>query len=185
MELAQWNAIAVPPGTPIELFARWRGVAPDMGNLGRATLDALLRLLDDPQTPSFFALWEGFGWIHGSPFVVIVGSDRKVPPALPREVVDGPRLRLPYRDHIVFSGSLREAVRFGRTWSWGEFETQSPTLFWAADRSWCVASEIDFDSTLVGGTVGLIDAILRSPDLDAWPVDPDDSLACDGDAVNR
>lgn len=183
--LAQWNAIAVPPGASIELYARWRDLAPDIGNPGRGVLDTLLGLLGDPETPCFFALWEGFGWIHGSPWVGIVGSDEKVPPELPREVIDGSRLELPGRDHILFSGPLREAVRIGHTWSWGRFETQSPTLFWAADRSWCVASEIDFDSTLVGGSAELIDAVLRSADLEAWPVEPDDSLAHDGDAINR
>lgn len=175
--LAQWNAIAVPPGTPVELFAHWHDVAPCTGNLGRATLDTLLGLLDGPETPCFFALWEGFGWIHGTG-----GND---PPELPREVIDGPRLQLPGRDHIIFSGPLREAVRIGFTWSWGGVGTQSPTLFWAADRSWCVASEIDFDATLVGGGAELIDAVLRSPDLEAWPVRPDDSLSHDGDAINR
>ena len=115
---------------------------------------------------------------------MVVGSDEEVPPELPREVLDGPRLRLPHRDHIVFSGPLRDAVRIGHTYSWGGFATQSPTLFWAADRSWCVASEIDFDSTLVGGSAELVAAVLGSPDLEALPVGPDDSLRLDGDAVN-
>ncbi|WP_103382316.1 hypothetical protein [Pseudonocardia dioxanivorans] len=161
--LAQWSAIAVPPGVPITYDARWRDVAPDVGNLGRAALDTLLGLLGAPGTPCFFALWEGFGWIHGSPAVVVVGSDEEVPPELPREVLDGPRLRLPHRDYIVFSGPLRDAVRIGHTYSWGEFATQSPTLFWAADRSWCVASEIDFDSTLVGGSAELVAAVPGLP----------------------
>lgn len=30
--LAQWSAIAVPPGVPITYDARWRDVAPDVGN---------------------------------------------------------------------------------------------------------------------------------------------------------
>jgi hypothetical protein len=48
-----------------------------------------------------------------------------------------------------------------------------------------VASEIDFDSTLVGGTEQLIGAILAEPGLDAWAVDPDDSLAYDADKINH
>jgi hypothetical protein len=64
------------------------------------------------------------------------------------------------------------------------FLPQSPNLFWPADRAWCVASEIDFDSTLVGGTTELIQAILRGPAFDSWPVQPDDSLAADADLVN-
>jgi hypothetical protein len=35
-----------------------------------------------------------------------------------------------------------------------------------------VASEIDFDSTLVGGTTELVDTIVQAPAFDAWPVKP-------------
>jgi hypothetical protein len=52
-------------------------------------------------------------------------------------------------------------------------------------RSWCVVSEIDFDSTLVGGQNDLIDKVLRCDDLEAWSVGPLDSLACDGDMINQ
>jgi hypothetical protein len=48
-----------------------------------------------------------------------------------------------------------------------------------------VASEIDFDSTLVRGTTELIRAILDEPGLDAWSVGPDDSLAYDADRINH
>jgi hypothetical protein len=44
--------------------------------------------------------------------------------------------------------------------------------------------EIDFDSTLVGGSTELIQAILDTPTLDAWNVGPDNSLACDADTIN-
>jgi hypothetical protein len=47
-----------------------------------------------------------------------------------------------------------------------------------------VASEIDFDSTLVGGTTQLIDAILQAPTFDSWAVQLDDSLAADTDRIN-
>jgi hypothetical protein len=61
---------------------------------------------------------------------------------------------------------------------------QSPNLFWPADRSWCVASEIDFDSTLVGGSRDLVDAVLAHPGLEVWPVSAGDSLAWDADTIN-
>jgi hypothetical protein len=48
-----------------------------------------------------------------------------------------------------------------------------------------VATELDFDSTLVGGSVELVAAILEAPALDAWAVRPDDSLASDADRVNQ
>jgi hypothetical protein len=47
-----------------------------------------------------------------------------------------------------------------------------------------VASEVDFDSTLVGGTTELVDAIIQAPAFDAWPVKPEDSLTADADLIN-
>jgi hypothetical protein len=52
-----------------------------------------------------------------------------------------------------------------------------------ADRSRC-ATEIDFDSTPVGGSRGLVDAVLAEPRLEAWPVAEGDSPAWDADTTN-
>jgi hypothetical protein len=38
---------------------------------------------------------------------------------------------------------------------------------------------------LVGGSTRLIEAILNTPELDAWPVGSDDSLAYDADKINH
>lgn len=92
---------------------------------------------------------------------------------------------LPGRDYLVLIGPLQAVTRLGYARQQGGFEQRSPNLLWPADHAWFVASEVDFDSTLVGGTSDLIDALVRSRDLDAWPVGANDSLACDGDTVNR
>jgi hypothetical protein len=56
---------------------------------------------------------------------------------------------------------------------------------WPADRAWFVGTEIDVNSTVVGGSAELIADLLDAPALDAWPVDADDSVAADGDTVNH
>lgn len=60
----------------------------------------------------------------------------------------------------------------------------SPQLIWPTDRSWLVVTEVDFDSTLVGGGAELIAAVVDSPGLEAWAVDPDVSLACGADELD-
>jgi hypothetical protein len=60
----------------------------------------------------------------------------------------------------------------------------APNLIWPADHTWFMASEVDFDSTLVGGSAELIQAIVDSPKLEAWQVKPTDSLAADADKIN-
>lgn len=121
-----------------------------------------------------------------------------------------PLLRLPCgRDHIVLVGPLSAVAQISRDWSkpsssyvfvraWlgsgpapadlpepePEPTRDVPNLIWPADRSWFVVSEVDFDSTLVGGSAELVKAVVESPALEAWQVEPTDSLASDADEIN-
>ncbi|MFL6181783.1 MAG: hypothetical protein ACJ73J_05690, partial [Actinomycetes bacterium] len=62
--------------------------------------------------------------------------------------------------------------------------SQSPSQWWPQDRMWCVASEIDFDSTLVGGPADLITEITHHPKLEAYRVESGDDLTARGDLIN-
>jgi hypothetical protein len=66
-----------------------------------------------------------------------------VPPVLPAEVLNGPRVQLPGRDDLLFAGPLAAAPEVGWAHPLGGFFPQSPNLFWPQDHAWCVASEID------------------------------------------
>jgi hypothetical protein len=90
-----------------------------------------------------------------------------------------PRLRLPGREYVVVSGPLREATLVK-----GWLSPSSPNLIWPEDRAWFLASEIDFDSTLVGGTEELARAILDDSRFEAFPIGPRDHLTWNADKVN-
>ena len=60
---------------------------------------------------------------------------------------------------------------------------QLVNLLWPDDRSWFVASEIDFDSTLVGCSAETARRILGSG-LEAAIVLPDADLSSTGDQIN-
>jgi hypothetical protein len=191
--LMQWHAL-VNAADPLDMSdsGLWKGENPDYGNLPPRQLAALCELLAEQTARSdrcFFALWDGYGGLetYGWRSDAATGSDaadtnpsRHV---FSTQELSRPRLRLPHRDYLVLAGALHDA---GRICSWvGDHPfAQSPNLFWQADQAWFVASEIDFDSTLVGGPTSLIEAILHTPELDAWPVEPDDSLASYADRIN-
>jgi hypothetical protein len=61
---------------------------------------------------------------------------------------------------------------------------RSPNLWWPDDRAWCVATEIDFSYTYVGGTRRCVDAIVQAPGLEAYAVDAAGAVTWDGDRVN-
>jgi hypothetical protein len=93
----------------------------------------------------YFAVWEGHG-------------DLVVPAALE------PTLELPYRRYHVFSGPIEAAHT---SFSVADFVHLSANLWWPADRAWCVATEIDFAWTYVGGARPIIEALLDDARLDA------------------
>jgi hypothetical protein len=84
------------------------------------------------------------------------------------------RVRLPYRNYLLFKGSVADA----QDWDDG------PNLWWPDDQVWCVASEIDFPYTYVGGSKALIDDILRHPDLEALPATVEDGVNANSDKIN-
>lgn len=189
--LMQWHGIVGSPDSLNMKNSLWDGANPCRGSLPPLSLSVLCdRLAQGQHEPDcYFCLWEGYGgletygWLEGD-----VTSDSKMT-AQDRHIftsdeLSRPRLHLPHRDYVVLAGPLRSALRIG-SFAANSFWPQSPNLFWPADRTWCVATEIDFDSTLVGGPEQLVDAILRTPELDAWPVTVDDSLAYDGDELNH
>ena len=84
----------------------------------------------------------------------------------------GPTFSLPGRTYHLFTGPIEAATRTGKWLTPTWFDSQSPSLFRPADHAWCVATEVDRDSTLTGGTQQLIDAITDNPLIEALPIDP-------------
>ena len=61
---------------------------------------------------------------------------------------------------------------------------QSANLWWPEDRSWCVATEIDFNTTYIAGSQALIDALLAHPELETYQAQPTDHITYDSDTLN-
>jgi hypothetical protein len=193
--LMQWSAVTNP--TAAAMVARapfgrpWQDGEVQVGGLAPAALSALIDVLG-PATRGqdcFHALWEGWGWVDGSGVKRLTstlgGRTEPAPePGVSAQVRALPRLRLPDRNYLLFRGPLPAALDMGWHWSPVRFAPQSPSLLWPANQLWCVSTEIDFDSTLVGGSEDLINTILTAPGLDAWPVEPDDDLTAFADLPN-
>jgi len=136
----------------------------------------------------YFALWEGWAQLAGGSAwgtLTLEGSGRAVepPPLLTPREKSAPRLQLPDRSYLLLRGPLAAVATLARYEGPDVPWAQSPNLFWPADRAWIVATEIDFDSTLVGGTREAVGAVLTSR-LEAWPVEDGESLQSDADRVN-
>lgn len=115
---------------------------------------------------------------------------------LPDDVSQGPRLELPARAHVLFRGGVRELAR--PDWvehvPWRDRVAEehgfapsalSPSLVWPADHAWVVVTEVDWDSTIVGGTAEAVAAVCADPRLEALELPADANLQWSADEVNR
>jgi hypothetical protein len=194
--LMQWHALVGSPDPWNFTGSHWLGDEPARGELEPPTFASLCHLLakhTDTEAHCFFGPWMGHGWLGGNLGSMIFCRDvdtsfdcsLEVEPAFSAEKLRQPQLDLPQREYMLFAGPLAAATQLADPEGVSGIERHSPNVFWPADRSWFLASEIDFDSTLVGGSSELIRLILDAPELDSWSVGPSDSLAYDADLFNH
>ncbi|HCJ48347.1 MAG TPA: hypothetical protein DHW40_03300, partial [Microbacterium sp.] len=94
------------------------------------------------------------------------------------------------RDFVLFTGGVSAFTADDWTLSvpWRDLESethgfppnaQSPNLLWPADHAWVLVGEIDFDSTIVGGSAELVAALVADPGLEAAEIPADTVLGYD------
>lgn len=93
------------------------------------------------------------------------------------------------RDYLLYRGPLQAALASPEGLEaeahWGDEGRMGwADLWWPEDRSWLLASDTDLDSTYLGGSMSLIEAILACPALEALRVGPGDPVTADSDALN-
>lgn len=190
--LAQFARIATPADAAPNA-AEAPVDAPMLGELAAdqlAALCAILRRRTSASRPCWYALWDGWGELNADSTLTLTardGSSHRPGPAPTEWQLDlrAATFDLPGRRYYLFTGPLDDATRLGHWVTRAWFLPRSPNLFWPDDHAWCVASEIDFDSTLVGGSARLIADILHNADLEGWQVAPCDSLTYDADTINQ
>jgi len=176
-----WREVAAANGRAAHRAMQWPGIVgawrlvhgdrqpglwdsePEEGSLPVAiAVDLAAALAAYTSTPGrcWFAVWEGFGALA-------------VPPGAAAFNIPQRRMRLLTGPVTAASASL----------SLDPFR-QSANLWWPDDHRWCVATEIDLDSTYVGGSRACVDAIVAHPSLEAVAVEPGDGVTWASDKVN-
>jgi hypothetical protein len=106
----------------------------------------------------WFAIWEGFG-------------------GLPDEILRAPAFTAPHRLYHLLSGPVDALAD-------GVCDSQSPNLCWPDDRTWCVATEIDLDTTYIGCDEACSEEILALPELEVLAIDPATGIDFASDPLN-
>ncbi|KAD3632943.1 hypothetical protein GD627_08800 [Arthrobacter yangruifuii] len=167
--LMQWPAILAGYRNPVWNEPGWHYEDPLVGALPARTLADVVTLLTlHTSTPDrcLAGLWDGWGWVAA--------------PADP-----APRLELPARNYLLFAGELAVFSELGWQERNGWDPIQSPNLLWPADAAWFLASEVDSDSTLVGGSAELIRNLLQGGTFEAVEVPLDGDVTRIGDVLNE
>lgn len=184
----QWEKIRAPALLTASNTNRGRSQPgdPRWGHLNTWALEELCAILARhtaiPQM-CYFGVCGGCGlWRRETPMVAHFAPDGVLPDVQPpapaptewRLDLSGPTFSLPNRsDYYLFEGHVGDAVRIGRWVHESWFVAQSPHFFWPADHSWCVATDITEDSTVIGGSRELVDELCASMALEVLPIAPD------------
>ena len=159
----QFHMVSRPVGQPAPEGYN-RGTGPSWGSLPTPERLALVEVLRPATTTPdrcWFCLWDGHGGV----------DDQGV----------AERLRLPGRSYFFYAGPVETALESPpglESWD------QSPNLWWPNDRAWCVATEVDYAWTYVGGTSELIDRLFADERLGVLPAQLTDQPFYDSDLLN-
>lgn len=188
--------------------AGWRYSDPETGNLGTDVLAAVAaHLCAHTASPDrgVTGIWDGYGGLTSAAGYAEVtltdrggwqessaeGGQSSEPGSglLPADVVSAGTLDLPDRSYYLFDTAPQ--IYAGTDWvnhaPWQHSPTwpQSPNLLWPVDQAWVLVTEIDFDSTVVGGSAELIAAIVQDPGIEALELPAGADLMWDADEPNR
>lgn len=156
------------------IYADWNGHSPRHGQMSAPEFSALVGILGRHTAESgeaFIGFWEGY-----------FGTSNHEPDRPTAIELEAPRFSIGTRTFIGLQCDFRAYAGLVQgSHSEGDYH---PNVMWPSDRSWFVSSEIDFDSTIVGGTKIVVQEILNNDILEALPTDPDLDLSVSGDSVN-
>jgi hypothetical protein len=173
-----WSEVAAIKGTTAHRAMQWPSligtysnqsffpdVEPGMGSLPPPVAEALAEILkehtDAPQH-CCFGTWDGYGGM--SDFVRA-----------------GPTFNLPNRRYHLLTGPTETLVESVND----PLVEQSANLWWPEDRAWCVATEIDLQSTYVGGDRACIVHLFEDERLGVYEVEPSDGVTWSDDTAIR
>lgn len=157
--------------------------APEEGNLPVDIAKELWQILVKHTAPQscYFAIWEGFGCLPK----IVFNAPRFVTPGREYRLFQG---SIEMIEHTFCSNDVDNALGSSRIFivsaskkstqaeideAFARFDfsdlptsRQSANFWWPEDEAWCVATEIDSDSTLIDGSKETIEAILVNQALE-------------------
>ncbi|MCO7220466.1 hypothetical protein [Klenkia sp. PcliD-1-E] len=175
----RWAEVAAANGTTAHPLMEWGGItgsldfyeeadqspvwegAPARGHLPEQVAGPLAEVLArHTQTPDdcFFGVWDGFGFI----------------------TAPQPRLTAGARSFWLVRGPVTLAAANMAAEPW----EQGASLWWPADRAWCVATDVELVSTYLVGSAACVADVLGDPRLETAAASATQPVGDEADTVN-
>lgn len=162
--VARWSHYAQAVGVAIEQDTHWSeivhrdpslsGCFPEEGSLDKISRTAFLDVVNRTLAPEaclYAGYWEGIAPMH------IPG-------------ISFPTAVLGLRNQVMFEVALSALTCTFNAAADAPF--QFPAVLYPEDRSWYLSTDVDYNSTLVGGTEQFIDAVLEDDTIEALAISP-------------
>ena len=172
---------------------------PSTGELPQSLAQRLVTVLSEhagDRNHGFFGVWDGWGAGTGMFFFRDGETEdvkQRTRDAYDAEVAAWHALldsagtfQLPQRRMHMLCGPLAAIDDFYQPYagSLGLGLRNPPSLWWPADQSWCVGTDIDLMTTYVGASRLGIDALLADDRLEVLPVSEDQGVTWEADTTN-
>lgn len=174
-EHRRWSDVATAAGKVMHPLVQWerlldldepRGGTSDIGHLDPQVLAALAPLLRVQTATPDDAL--AAYWVGGTGQSLV-----------------GRSVAIDRYDYVLAHTGTAELATPGWGPRIGFRSDEPPQLLWPEDHAWVLATEIDWDSTIVAGSQPLIESILTDDRFEVYQVTEDSDLSWNGDTINR
>ena len=172
VEVASLNGKVAHPLMQFERIAELRdmnaqptwGERPRIGRLPHDVGSALVNVLRGATTTPgtcWFCIWAGYGGLR-------------------EQLRSSALVRTPHREYLLLQAPVEVAPTLAMS-----LRTEGPNIWWPEDHAWCVATEVDLDSTYIAGTSQLIQDVMGDRNFEAAPARITDRVDIGADAINR
>jgi hypothetical protein len=197
-----WSQIADEARLPFSSTLQWDALAtkasksritsvssdlwePERGSLDSSVFDSIgtvLRAFTPRPSRCFYGLWNGRTEARSEARAEGAANS---PPVGIRSLKATPDIQGPVfepwassgRQYLLLEGSMVCARTLKTFMGMDQLSWMSPQFMWPQDQTWCLVTDIDFDSTLVGGSAAVAEALTSVPVVEALPISVNASLS--------
>ncbi len=193
----RWSEVAAWAGSVVHPLMAFEGIRAPKPGYGAGTrpwlrepragqmdeqdalaLAVLLSVFTSTPQHCYFGIWDGFGQYSPGAMTLLTTSGG-IPQTPPPDVIAAQRFGGVGRAYLLYEGPLTAIGSF-----FNHLRSHPPNIWWPEDRSWCVATDIDLNTTYVGGSEACIQAIIGEQSLEALATSPEAPVHRAADTIN-